>query len=238
MKDKDKDKQQQDQDQEKPSNDLVFCFECIITLDDIIEKLDYIGKYTSSNSEGVMSKAIGQQIENLMKKQKELELEFDNKIKEKSEKIDLVQENEINQLKDEIKKTAEQLKQSTNNICKSLAENPDIPKNLKKAFTDKEKIKEKLLIIKQDLVEGSFEKFKKISEDLKSSNINIQELRSRETELFKTLRWLNEKLVSEDDEYMKENKNLNHALNTRKKELANTKIEEEILREYRVNFLK
>ena len=34
-----------------------------------------------------------------------------------------------------------QLKKSTNNICKSLAENPDIPKNLDKAKEDKNKIK-------------------------------------------------------------------------------------------------
>ena len=69
---KEKEKQQ-DQENDKPNHDLVFCFEAIVTLNEIVEKLDYIGKYTSSNSEGVMSKAIGQQIESLMKEQQKLE---------------------------------------------------------------------------------------------------------------------------------------------------------------------
>ena len=59
FKEKEKEKPGQDQENEHPTNDLVFCFEAIVTFNEIIEKLDYIGKYTSSNSEGVMSKAIG-----------------------------------------------------------------------------------------------------------------------------------------------------------------------------------
>lgn len=236
-KDKDKDKDKQEQDNEKPTNDLVFCYEAIVTFNEIIEKLNYIGKYTSSNSEGVMSKAIGQQIENLMKKQQELEKEFEKEIRNKASKIELVEEDQIMKLKEQINSIALSLKQSTNNLCKSLAENPDIPKNLKKAILDKDKIKDKILIIQQELVDGSFDAFKKMSQDFKDNNINIQELRNKEMELFKELREINEKLAIEESEYLKESKTLNYALNTSKKELAKSRMEEDILREYRVRIL-
>lgn len=237
-KEKEKDKEKQEQEVEKPNNDLVFCFEAIVTFNEVVEKLDYIGKYTSSNSEGVMSKAIGQQIENLMKKQIELEVEFEGLIREKAAKIELIQENEIKELKESINKIAISLKQSTNNICKSLAENPDIPKNLRKAIIDKEKIKSKILKIKEELIDGSFEKFKEDTENMRKSNINIQDLRNKEMDLFRELRQINEKLAVEEAEYLKESKTLNYALSLSKKELAKSRMEEELLRDYRVSISK
>ena len=233
---KDKDRQQAEQ-EEKPTNDLIFCFEAIVTFNEMLEKLDYIGKYTSSNSEGVMSNAIGLQIENLMKEQSELEKTFEEKIAEKAKKIDLLEEAEITELKEEINKTAENLKLSTNKICKSLAANPDIPKNLKKAITDKELVKNKILGIKEELVEGSFDKFTEDSERARKSNINISELRNIEMKLFTELRQINEELATEDAEYVKEYKRLKHLLTSNKKDLAKSKLEEEFLRQYRVSHL-
>ncbi len=232
-----KKEENKDQDIEKPTNDLVFCYEAIVTLNTIMTNLDYIGKYTSSNSEGIMSKAIGSQIEQSMKKHLELEKQFEKLISDKNQKTELVDEIDINQYKSEIAKTAQKLKESTNNICKSLAENPDIPKNLRKAQIDILKIISKLNLIKQDLIEGSFEKFVKMSEDLRENSINIQDLRNKEMKLFEELRKLNKQLMEEEAEYVKESKSLNYALSLQKKQLAQTKMEEEILREYRVRFL-
>ena len=100
------------------------------------------------------------------------------------------------------------------------------------------KIIVKLNMIKQDLIEGSFEKFVKMSEDLRENSINIQDLRNKEMKLFEELRKLNKQLLEEEAEYVKESKSLNFALSLQKKQLAQTKMEEEILREYRVRINK
>lgn len=233
-KDKDKDKEKQDE-TEKPSNDLVFCYEAIITFNDIIEKLDYIGKYTSSHSAGVMSKSIGLQIENLMKKQQDLEKEFEGLIKKKTGKTALLEEEEIKRLSVEIEKKADMLRNSTNNICKSLAENPDIPKNLRKALLNKDSFKEKFIMIRNKLIEGSFEMFKGIVENIKKNDINIQEKRNVEMNLFFQVRKINENLTVEENEFNQDKKKLNHRLAIEKKELSKAKMEEKLLSDYRVS---
>ena len=230
-----KDKQKEEND--KPSNDLVFCYEAIVTLNEMNDKLDYIGKYTSSHSAGVMSKSIGQQIENLMKKQQELEKNFEYLIKDKTKKVQLIEEEKINDLTKQIEFTADALRKSTNNICKSLAENPDIPKNLRKAISNKENFKDKFILIKNQLVDGSFELFKQMIDNIKKNSINIQEKRNIEMNLFFKVRKLNEDLASEEAEYVQDVKKLNHRLEIEKKELAKAKMEEKILSEYRVRFI-
>ena len=230
-----KEKEKQNEDNDKPSNDLVFCYEAIITLNLIIDELDYVGKYTSSHSAGVMSKSIGQQIESLMKKQQVLEKDFESLIKEKTGKINLIDENEINDLTNQISKTAELLRNSTNNICKSLAENPNIPNNLIKAIANKEKFKAKFIQIRNKLYEGSFEMFKQMVENIKKNNINIREKRETEMNLFFQVRALNEKLSSEENEFNQDKKKLSIRLTNDKKQLAKVKMEEKLLSDYRVS---
>ncbi len=236
MNQKDKDKQNEDND--KPSNDLVFCYEAIVTLNLIIDELDYVGKYTSSHSAGVMSKSIGQQIESLMKKQQVLEKDFESLIKDKTGKISLIEENEINELTNKISNTAELLRNSTNNICKSLAENPNIPNNLIKAIANKEKFKAKFIQIRNKLYEGSFEMFKQMVENTKKNNINIREKRETEMNLFFQVRTLNEKLSIEENEFNQDKKKLSIRLTNDKKQLAKVKMEEKLLSDYRVSSLK
>lgn len=116
-------------------------------------------KFTSSNSANAMSKSIGQQIDKLIEHQSKLEKDFDNLIQEKTKLIDLVDQDKINVLITKIKGVAMELKKSTNDICKSLSENPDIPANLKKAKDEKEMLKNKLTLIKNDLYAGSLNYF-------------------------------------------------------------------------------
>lgn len=223
--------------EEKPSNDLVFCFQAIITLNESIKKLDMIGNFVSSNSAGVISTSIGKKIQSLLENQKALEIKFQGLIDEKKKKIDLIQENEIKKLKEDIQKTADELKSSINSIKKTLTEKPDIPKNLIKSITDKEKMTENLDEIKSDLINGSFECFNSIMEYLINSKINIKELRTRETTLFSELRKINHLLKVEEEDFLKESKNLKVKLATNNKELSKAKMESDILYDYRVIIL-
>jgi hypothetical protein len=222
---------------EEPAIDLTFCFEAIIIIEEALNKLNYIGNYTYSNSANVMSKSIGQQIDNKMKRQQELEKEFEDLIKEKWSMTELVDQEEINELIKRIGKCAEDLKASTNNICKSLAENPDIPANLKKAKEDKNIITNKLNDIKEDLISGNLKKFNDIIEEINMNSIKIEEKRKREMQLFEQLKKLNDDLAKEEAEYIKDSKNLNNRLVAEKKKLAKTKMEENIFKEYRKNEL-
>ena len=128
-----KNRNKDDKDQEELPMDLTFCFQANIILNEALKKAEYIGAYTTSNSKNAMSKVIGQQIYNKLKKQEELEKDFQKLIEEKAKKVNLIQEEEINKLNEEIKACAENLKLSTNNISKTLMEMPDFSKNLLKA---------------------------------------------------------------------------------------------------------
>lgn len=229
MQNKDKDKDQET----GPLIDLTFCFEAMITIEEALNKLNFIGTYTYSNSANAMSKSIGQQIDRLMKHQQELEKKFEELIVEKTSQVDLVDQAQIVELTDKIQKCAKDLKDSTNNICKSLAENPDIVQNLDKAKQDKELVKGNLEKIKVDLINGNFNEFNAILERIKINNINIEDLRKKEMNLFERLRKLNEDLAKEEQEYIKDSKHLNNKLVIAKKELAKTKMEVNILRDYR-----
>ena len=96
------------------------------------------------------------------------------------------------------------LKKSTNNICKSLAENPDIPNNLGKAQIDMKKILEDMKAIKEDLTNGNFKKFEAILERFNASSFNIEDLRKQEMENLKKLKEINEDYSKEDNEYIKD----------------------------------
>jgi hypothetical protein len=172
-----------------------------------------------------------------MKRQQELEKEFEDLIKDKSSKTELVDQEDITDLIKRIGKVAEDLKASTNNICKSLAENPDIPANLKKAKDDKSIIMSKLVEIKEDLIGGNIKKFNDIIEEINKNSINIEEKRKKEMQLFEQLKKLNDDLAKEESEYIKDSKNLNNRLVAEKKKLAKTKMEEMIFKEYRKNEL-
>jgi len=233
-KDKDKDKEQEN----SPTIDLTFCYEAMVIIEEALNKLNFINTYTYSNSENAMSKSIGQQIDYLMKCQQDLEKRFESLILEKTSKIDLIDQAKIIELTGEIQRCAKDLKDSTNNICKSLAENPDIVVNMDKAKKDKELIKINLEKIKQDLINGNFNEFQNIIESIKRNNINIEELRKKEMSMFERLRKLNDDLAKEEQEYNKDSKHLNNKLVIAKKELAKTKMEMNIIRDYRKNYLE
>ena len=131
-----KNRNKDDKDQEELPMDLTFCFQANIILNEALKKAEYIGAFTTSNSKNAMSKVIGAQIYNKLKKQEEFEKVFQSLIAEKGQKVNLIEEDEINRLNEEIKKCAENLKISTNDISKTLMEMPDIPKNLLKAKRD------------------------------------------------------------------------------------------------------
>ena len=129
-------KNKDDKELEELPVDLTFCYQAGIILNEALKKAEYIGAFTVSNSKSAMSKMIGIQIDNKLKKQQEFEKKFQSLISEKAQKVNLIEEEEINRLNDEIKVCAEELKSSTNDIIKTLSENPDIPKNLIKAKRD------------------------------------------------------------------------------------------------------
>jgi len=190
-------------------------------------------KFISSNSANAMSKSIGLQIDKLIEHQSKLEKDFDNLIIEKTKLTELVDQDRITSLIAKIKGVAKDLKKSTNDICKSLSENPDIPANLNKAKEEKETIKKKLLQIKNDLYAGSLNFFNSLMVELKANTINIEEKRKREMKLLEELKKLNEDLSKEEQEYKKDQNNLNNKLQETKKDFAKTKQESEVLREFR-----
>ena len=229
-------KKQQEEEEDLPV-DLTFCYMSGIILKEEIKKIDYIGTYTVSNSKGAMSKMIASQIFNKLQNQQELEKKFDELIIEKSTKVDLVEEESINHLNKEINKCAEELKESTNSICKTLAENPDIPKNLVKAKRDQKFLLADLQKIQEDLVNGKFDNFNALDDNLNKKKINIDELRKDEMKLFRELKKLNDDLSKEEADYNKDQAEMNQSLFRMKKLLAKTKLEENIFIDYQKNHI-
>ena len=185
-----KNKNKDDKELEDLPVDLTFCFQAGIILNEFLKKAEYIGAYTVSNSKSAMSKMIGIQIDNKLKKQQEFKKKFQNLIAEKAKKINLIQEEEINKLNEEINICAEELKSSTNDICKTLSENPDIPKNLIKAKRDQKIMINDLKKFQGDFVIGKLNNFEEIINSYISQRINIDDLRRKEMDLFKELKVL------------------------------------------------
>lgn len=232
-----KSKKQDDKDLEDLPVDLTFCFQSQVILQEELKKIEYIGTYTVSNSKGAMSKMIGSQIYNKLQNQEELEKHFEELIIEKSSKVDLVEEEDINRLNKEINKCAEELKESTNSICKTLAENPDIPKNLIKAKRDQKLLLNDLQKIQEDLVNGKFDNYNIVNTNIINKKINIDDLRKDEMKLFRELKKLNEDLAKEEADYNKDQAEMNQSLFRMKKLLAKTKLEENIFIDYQKNHI-
>ena len=230
-----KHKNKDDKDQEDLPVDLVFCFQSGIILQDLLKKADYIGTYTTSNSKSKMSKMIGSQIDMKLKNQQELEKIFDSLIKEKTSKVALVEEEAINKLNVEINKYAEELKSSTNSICKTLDENPDIPKNLIKAKRDQKIMVTDLSKFFDDFILGKLNNFNAVIENYNNKKINIDSLRKEEMKYFRELKQLNENLAKEEADYNKDQLEMNQNLLRMKKLLAKTKLEENLFIEYQKN---
>ena len=233
-----KNKNKDEKDQEELPVDLTFCFQANIILNEALKKAEYIGAYTVSNSKSAMSKMIGIQIDNKLKKQQEFEKQFQFLISEKSKKISLIQEEEINKLNEEIKKCAEELKSSTNDICKTLSENPDIPKNLLKAKRDQKLMIGDLKKFQDDFIIGKLNNFEQVINTYISQRINIDDLRKEEMKYFKELKILNENLSREEADYNKDRLEMNQSLTRMKKLLAKTKLEENIFYQYEENHIK
>jgi hypothetical protein len=233
-----KNKNKDDKELEDLPVDLTFCFQAGIILNECLKKAEYIGAYTVSNSKSAMSKMIGIQIDNKLKKQQEFKKKFQNLIAEKAKKINLIQEEEINKLNEEINICAEELKSSTNDICKTLSENPDIPKNLIKAKRDQKIMINDLKKFQGDFVIGKLNNFEEIINSYISQRINIDDLRKEEMKFFKQLKVLNENLSKEEADYNKDQLEMNQSLLRMKKLLAKTKLEENIFYQYEENHIK
>ena len=232
-----KSKNKDDKEEELPV-DLTFCYQAGIILNEALKKAEYIGAFTVSNSKSAMSKMIGIQIDNKLKKQQEFEKKFQSLISEKAKKINLTQEEEINKLNEEIKLCAEDLKSSINDISKTLSENPDIPKNLIKAKRDQKIMINDLKKFQGDFVIGKLNNFNQIIESYVGQQINIDELRKEEMKYFRELKVLNENLSKEEADYNKDQIEMNQSLLRMKKMLAKTKLEENIFYQYEENHIK
>ena len=232
-----KSKNKDDKEEELPV-DLTFCFQAGIILNEALKKAEYIGAFTVSNSKSAMSKMIGIQIDNKLKKQQEFEKKFQSLISEKAKKINLTQEEEINKLNEEIKLCAEDLKSSINDISKTLSENPDIPKNIIKAKRDQKIMINDLKKFQGDFVIGKLNNFNQIIESYVGQQINIDELRKEEMKYFRELKVLNENLSKEEADYNKDQIEMNQSLLRMKKMLAKTKLEENIFYQYEENHIK
>ena len=233
-----KNKNKDDKELEDLPVDLTFCYQAGIILNECLKKAEYIGAYTVSNSKSAMSKMIGIQIDNKLKKQQEFKKKFQNLIAEKAKKINLIQEEEINKLNEEINICAEELKSSTNDICKTLEENPDIPKNLIKAKRDQKIMINDLKKFQGDFVIGKLNNFEELINSYISQRINIDDLRKDEMKFFRQLKILNENLSKEEADYNKDQIEMNQSLLRMKKLLAKTKLEENIFYQYEENHIK
>ncbi len=231
-------KNKDDKELEELPVDLTFCFQAGIILNEALKKAEYIGAFTVSNSKSAMSKMIGIQIDNKLKKQQEFEKKFQSLISEKAKKTNLIDEEEINKLNEEIKFCAEELKSSTNDICKTLEENPDIPKNLIKAKRDQKIMINDLKKFQGDFVIGKLNNFNQVIDSYEAQRINIDDLRKEEMKYFRQLKILNENLSKEEADYNKDQIEMNQSLLRMKKLLAKTKLEENIFYQYEENHIK
>ena len=226
-----KQKKQEEEDEQEPV-DLTFCFQLETILDEQLKKLNYIGKYTVSNSKGAMAKIIGQQIKDKLEKQRELEEKFQKHIREKAVKTDLVDDIDIQRLNAKINEVADELKQSAYSIFKTLAENPDVPKNLAKAKTDQLDLIDDIKKMKDELKNGNFNNYNEIIKTIEANKFDIEKLRKEENDKYRELKRYNEEYAKEEMDFKKDKDEIERHLIKVKKDLADTKMEEKMYKTY------
>ena len=174
-------------------------FKVDVVVQETIDKLMFLDTL-KSNMGQEMSEMMSEEISRVMTEQRNLEKKYAKLGQQRAQLKGLKNKQELQETIEEINKTAKELKESTNALCRVLRDNPDISGNQAKIRDDRYELQNRLSELLLEIKDLSFGKFKG---DITTGLENMQKL---------------DKLRKEEKEYQTKIKQINTERNEKQKE--------------------
>lgn len=178
----------------------------IAVLEDTAEKLNFLDSITPDvlQHRDELSKFIGDEIARTMSEQKTLESRYEQLIEQRASMKGMVNKTKYKEVQEEIQDVSRALRESTNNLVRSLKENPNVSGNLIKVQRDRTELHDLLIRCIQELHDrASYNTVTYKVDEENNSRLRLQQLRSREKSLRETVSKLEETLADEQSSYQR-----------------------------------
>lgn len=155
----------------------------IAILEDTTEKLTFLDSITPDilQHRDELSKFIGDEIARTLQEQKNLERRYEELIDQRAAMKGMVNKNKYKEVQEEIQEVSRALKESTNNLVRSLKENPNISGNLIKVQRDRTELNDVLMRCNQELRDrGRYQTITHKVDEENANRIRFQQLKTRE----------------------------------------------------------
>jgi len=198
----------------------------IAILEDATEKLSFLDSITPDvlQHRDELSKFIGDEIQRTMSEQKSLEKRYEELIEQRAAMKGMHNKNKYKEVQEEIQDISRALRESTNNLVRSLKENPNVSGNLIKVQRDRTELHDLLLRANQELRDrGTYHTVTFKVDEENNARIRFQQLKSREKGLREAVAKLQETLTEEQKSFQKHTQEQRLAIIQLKDELQTIK---------------
>lgn len=199
----------------------------ISIIEDTIEKLNFLDRITPDvlQHRDELSKFIGDEISRVMTEQKALEKRYEELVELRSSMKGSVNKSRYKEVQEEIQDVSRALRESTNNLVRSLKENPNVSGNLIKVQRDRTELSDLLLRACQELRDrgGQYANITSKVDEENNSRKRFQALKLREKELRESVSRLELQLSDEQAMFQKTVMDQKLAISQLKEELSTQK---------------
>eukprot|EP01039_Chlorochromonas_danica_P004973 gene4973-5461_t len=198
----------------------------ISILEDTTEKLSFLDSITPDilQHRDELSKFIGDEIARTLLEQKELEHHYQELIEKRAAMKGMVNKIKYKEIQDEIQDVSRALKDSTNNLVRSLKENPNISGNLIKVQRDRTELNDVIKRCIQEIRDrGKYITITNKVDEESNNRQRFQQLKTREKELRETVSRLKATLDEEQKAFQLTTNERKHAILQLKEELLSLK---------------
>eukprot|EP01035_Chromulina_nebulosa_P019762 gene19762-25695_t len=194
----------------------------IAIIEDTIEKLSFLESITPDilQHRDELSKFIGDEIAKTMDEQRRLERKYEELIEQRASMKGMLNKSKYKEIQEEIQDISRALRESTNNLVRSLKDNPNVSGNLIKVQRDRTEVYDLLLRCIQEVREkGTYKTIADRVDEENSAKIRFQELKKREKDLRQTVATLQERLSQTQKSFQFTSTEQRQAIMTLKDEL-------------------
>lgn len=198
----------------------------VAVLEDAVEKLTFLDSITPDvlQHRDELSKFIGDEIQRTMNEQQSLESRYEELIEKRAEMKGMNNKSKYKEVQEEIQDISRALRESTNNLVRSLKENPNVSGNLIKVQRDRTELRDLFVRVNQELRDrGTYQAISHRVDEENASKIRFNQLKTREKALRDTVEKLKEQLQEEQRTFVKTTADQKLAISQLKDELQSIK---------------
>jgi IQ domain-containing protein G len=198
----------------------------VAIMEDAVEKLSFLDSITPDvlQHRDELSKFIGDEIQRTMNEQQALESRYEELIEKRALMKGMHNKNKYKEVQEEIQDISRALRESTNNLVRSLKENPNVSGNLIKVQRDRTELRDLFVRLNQELRDrGTYQTITHRVDEENAAKIRFNQLKTREKALRDTVERLQEQLLDEQKTFTKTTADQKLAIAQLKDELQSIK---------------